>query len=167
MSVLRTMVRVTDSVTTLRGAFFASVEMDTTWMKMDISVMVKSVSDILMPHDGHCIYFHKLKANANALPYVKHPTIIHCHKYHYKNTSKPVFWSDTERVASYHYWGHCPPGKYWNFRRSEIDSDAFWDTCLSWQGTCYKLTIVYTCEKDCKYSTIINYKQWPTHFWNL
>ena len=32
----------------------------------------------------------------------------------------------------------------------------FWDTCLSWQGTCYKLTIVYACEKDCKYSTIIN-----------
>ena len=49
-----------------------------------------------------------------------------------------------------------PPGNFWNFRRSEINSGAFWDTCLSWQGTCYKLTIVYTCENDCKYSTIIN-----------
>ena len=39
-----------------------------------------------------------------------------------------------------------PPGNFWNFRRSEIDSGAFWDTCLSWQGTCYKLTIVYTRE---------------------
>ena len=59
-------------------------------MKMDASVMVKGygdnnvsqlVSDILMHHDGYCIYFHKLKVNANALPYVKHPTIMHCHKY--------------------------------------------------------------------------------------
>ena len=42
MSVLRTMVRVIDSATTLRGAFFASVEMDTTLMKIDTSVMVKT-----------------------------------------------------------------------------------------------------------------------------
>ena len=41
MSVLRTMVDVNDSVTTLMGLFFASVEMDTTWMKMNASVMVK------------------------------------------------------------------------------------------------------------------------------
>ena len=62
----------------------------------------------------------------------------------------------------------CPPGNFWNFRRSEINSSAFWDTCLSWQGTCYKLIIVYTCEKDCKYSTIINSDwQWPTHYWNF
>ena len=31
--------------------------------------------------------------------------------------------------------GGMPPR---NFRRSEIDSGTFWDTCLSWQGTCYK-----------------------------
>ena len=53
-------------------------------------------------------------------------------------------------------WGHAPPGDFWNFRCSEIDSGAFCDSCLSWQCTCYKLTIVYTCEKDCKYSTIMN-----------
>ena len=41
MSVLRTMVDVFDSVTTLWGAFFARVEMVTTLMKMDASVMVK------------------------------------------------------------------------------------------------------------------------------
>ena len=41
MSVLRTMVDVFDSVTTLTEAFFARVEMDTTWLKMDASVMVK------------------------------------------------------------------------------------------------------------------------------
>ena len=35
------MVDVTDSVTTLREAFFVRVEMDTAWMKMDSSVMVK------------------------------------------------------------------------------------------------------------------------------
>ena len=35
------MVDVSDSVTTLREAFFARVEMDTTWMKMDASVTVK------------------------------------------------------------------------------------------------------------------------------
>ena len=29
-------------------------------------------------------------------------------------------------------WGHAPPG---NFRRSEIDSDAFWDAFPAWQGT--------------------------------
>ena len=40
-------------------------------------------------------------------------------------------------------WGHAAPGNFWNFRRSEIDSGAFWDTCRSWQGTCYKLTIAY------------------------
>ena len=27
--------------------------------------------------------------------------------------------------------GHAPPGNFWNFRRSEIDSGAFWDTCTS------------------------------------
>ena len=36
------MVDVSDSVTTLRGAFIALVEMDTAWMKMDASAMVKS-----------------------------------------------------------------------------------------------------------------------------
>ena len=35
------MVDVIDSVTTLMEAFFAHVEMDTAWMKMDASVMVK------------------------------------------------------------------------------------------------------------------------------
>ena len=29
-------------------------------------------------------------------------------------------------------WGHAPPGNFLNFRRSEIDSVAFWDTFLSW-----------------------------------
>ena len=42
-------------------------------------------------------------------------------------------------------WGHAPQKFFGNFRRSEIDSGAFWDTCLSWQGTCYKFTIVYAC----------------------
>ena len=28
--------------------------------------------------------------------------------------------------------GACPPGDFLNFRRSEIDSVAFWDTFLSW-----------------------------------
>ena len=28
-------------------------------------------------------------------------------------------------------WGHAPPGNFLNFRRSEIDSVAFWDTFLS------------------------------------
>ena len=37
------MVDVIDSVTTLREAFFAHVEMDTGWMKMDTIVMVKPV----------------------------------------------------------------------------------------------------------------------------
>ena len=35
-------------------------------------------------------------------------------------------------VARYRrVWGHAPPGNFWNFRRSEIDSGAFWDTCTS------------------------------------
>ena len=41
MSVVRTMVDVSNSVTTLWEAFFARVEMDTAWMKMDAGVMVK------------------------------------------------------------------------------------------------------------------------------
>ena len=36
------MVDVFDFVTTLRGAFFAIVEMDTAWMKTEASVMVKT-----------------------------------------------------------------------------------------------------------------------------
>ena len=39
------MVDVIDSVTTLREAFFAHVEMVTTWMMMDASVMVKGYGD--------------------------------------------------------------------------------------------------------------------------
>ena len=39
------MVDVIDSVTTLMGAFFAHVEMVTTWTKMDASVMVKGYGD--------------------------------------------------------------------------------------------------------------------------
>ena len=27
-------------------------------------------------------------------------------------------------------WGHAPPGNILNFRRSEIDSVAFWDTSI-------------------------------------
>ena len=29
-----------------------------------------------------------------------------------------------------------PPGNFGNFRRFEIDSGTFWDTCTSWKGTC-------------------------------
>ena len=43
-------------------------------------MIIMSVSQsVIYNHDRYCIYFHKL--NANALPYVKHPTIMHCHKY--------------------------------------------------------------------------------------
>ena len=43
-------------------------------------MIIMSVSQsVIYNHDGYCIYFHKL--NANALPYVKRPTIMHCHKY--------------------------------------------------------------------------------------
>ena len=31
-------------------------------------------------------------------------------------------------VAMGGVWGACPPGNFLNFRRSEIDSVAFWDT---------------------------------------
>ena len=37
--------------------------------------------------------------------------------------------------------GACPPGNFWNFRRSEIDSGAFWDTCTSWKGINYTLLV--------------------------
>ena len=98
-------------------------------MKMDASVMVKGYGDnnvsqsynnILMHHDGYCIYFHKLKVNANALPYVKRPTIMHCHKY--QKILAILSFGQKLRVAYYHYCGHAPQGNFWNFRCSEIDS---------------------------------------------
>ena len=30
-----------------------------------------------------------------------------------------------ERTVARGVWGHAPPGNFWNFRRSEIDSGAF------------------------------------------
>ena len=42
----------------------------------------------------------------------------------------------TECAVARGVWGHAPPGNFWNFRRSEIDSGAFGDTCTSWKGTC-------------------------------
>ena len=36
------------------------------------------------------------------------------------------------RAVATEVWGHAPPGKFLNFRRSEINSLAFWDTFLSW-----------------------------------
>ena len=38
----------------------------------------------------------------------------------------------TQRLGG--VWG-IPPRKFWNLRRSEIDSDAFWDAFPAWQGT--------------------------------
>ena len=32
-------------------------------------------------------------------------------------------------------WGHAPPRKFLNFRRSEIDSGAFWCDFPQWKGT--------------------------------
>ena len=46
-----------------------------------------------------------------------------------------------ERAVARGVWGHGPPGNFWNFRRSEIDSGTFWDTCTSCQRYMYKLTI--------------------------
>ena len=47
-----------------------------------------------------------------------------------------------ERAVARGVWGHAPAGNFWNFRRSEIDSGAFWDTCTSWKGTCINYTLL-------------------------
>ena len=56
-----------------------------------------------------------------------------------------------ERAVTRGVWGHAPPGKFLNFRRSQINSSAFWGTLslTSYSGYVKRIILI-------KYNTIID-----------